>query len=438
MKTILLTIFALCALSSVRAQKTYTLESCLNTGLEHNYAIRISRNEAQISTNNVTRANAGAVPTIDLAAGYTGSLNGTSTLDNEDIHKKETGYFNHTLNAGLDLNWTVFDGFRIQTSYQRLQELQKLGEINTRLTIEDFVANLTAEYYNYVQQKIRLKNFLYAVSLSQERLRIVEARYRIGSFSRLDLQQARVDFNADSSKYINQQELVQTSRIRLNEIMANENVNEPFTIADTLVRINEELDWNVLYERMLKTNTALLQAARNKTLAELDLKTALSRNYPYLKFNAGYGYSLNRYGSGSTVRRHQWGPDAGLTLGITLFDGNRRRERQNARIQIDNALLSEQQIELSLKADLSNFWQAYQNNLKLLKLERENLGAAKENYTIAMERYLLGDLSGVEMREAQKSLLDAEERILTAEYNTKLCEISLQQISGGALGYLRE
>ena len=53
----------------------------------------------------------------------------------------------------------------------------------------------------------------------------------------------------------------------------------------------------------------------------------------------------------------------------------------------------------------------------MLKLERENIIAAKENHDIAMERYLLGNLSGIEMREAQKSLLDAEERILTAEYD---------------------
>ena len=61
----------------------------------------------------------------------------------------------------------------------------------------------------------------------------------------------------------------------------------------------------------------------------------------------------------------------------------------------------------------------------MLKLERQNLVAAKENHEIAMERYMLGNLSGIEMREAQKSLLDAEERILSAEYDTKLCEISL-------------
>ena len=130
------------------------------------------------------------------------------------------------------------------------------------------------------------------------------------------------------------------------------------------------------------------------------------------------------------------GPDAGLTLGMTIFDGNRRREQRNARIEIDNARLRTEQLELSLEADFSNFWQAYRNNVELLKLEEENLVAANENYEIAMERYLLGDLSGIEMREAQKSLLDAEERILSAQYNTKLCEISLLQISGGILHYL--
>ena len=42
-----------------------------------------------------------------------------------------------------------------------------------------------------------------------------------------------------------------------------------------------------------------------------------------------------------------------------------------------------------------------------------------------------------EMREAQKSLLDAEERILSAEYDTKMCEISLLQISGKVTLYLK-
>ena len=103
---------------------------------------------------------------------------------------------------------------------------------------------------------------------------------------------------------------------------------------------------------------------------------------------------------------------------------------------MENARLEREELEQSLRADLMNLWQAYQNNLDLLQLERDNLIAARDNYEIARDRYLLGDLSGIEMREAQKSLLDAEERILSAEYNTKMCEISLLQISGGITDYL--
>ncbi|MBR4936927.1 MAG: TolC family protein, partial [Bacteroidaceae bacterium] len=60
-----------------------------------------------------------------------------------------------------------------------------------------------------------------------------------------------------------------------------------------------------------------------------------------------------------------------------------------------------------------------------------------ENHYIACERFMLGNLSGIEMREAQQNLLDAEERILDAEFNTKLCEISLRQISGGIMHYAK-
>ena len=220
------------------------------------------------------------------------------------------------------------------------------------------------------------------------------------------------------------------------KLMAGPDVNAPLQICDSLIRVNSRLEEGELLKRMLQTNASLLKADRNTALAGLDLKTLQARNYPYVKLNAGYGYQLNRYGNNANRQRQTWGPDVGATLGITLFDGNRRREQRNARIQIENAELTRQQLELSLRADLADFWQAYRNNLELLKLEEENLVAATENHEIAMERYLLGDLSGIEMREAQKSLLDAEERILSAQYNTKLCEISLQQISGNILSYL--
>ena len=439
MKRILTYIFVSISLSTISlyAQQNLDLQRCLETGLDNNYSIRISRNEEQIDKNNATWGNAGLLPTLDLSGGYSGTISNTETEARATGDKtKDSGVFDQTLNVGLSLNWTIFDGFKMTTNLHRLKELERQGETNTRITIEDFIASLTAEYYNYVQQKIRLKNFHYAVSLSKERLRIVEARYNIGSFSRLDLQQARVDFNADSSKYMKQQELLHTSRIRLNELMANRDMDMELNITDSIIDPNVLLSFDELWNATMLTNSSLLKAEQNRTLADLDLKVVNSRNYPYVKLNSGYGYTLNKYEIGANSQRNNLGFNFGVTVGINLFDGNRKRERMNANIAIENARLSRQQLEQSLQADISNLWQAYLNNINVLKLERENLVAAKENHEIAMERYMLGDLSGIEMREAQKSLLDAEERILSAEYDTKLCEISLLQISGKITNYL--
>ena len=435
-KHLIATIIICCAAGSLPAQHHYTLKSCLETGLEKNYSIRMVRNEEQISKNNATIANAGYLPTLDLSAGYSGNINNTETTTRETGEKsKTTGVFDKTLNAGLNLSWTLFDGFKIQANYARLKELERQGETMTRIAIEDFIAELTAEYYNYIQQQIRLKNFRYAMSLSKERLRIVEERYIVGNFSRLDLQQARVDYNADHAQYMKQQESVETSRIRLNELMENQ-ISQSITISDSIIDLNTLPSYEELWQSTKANNASLLKSGQNKKLASLEMKAVKSRNYPYLRVNAGYGYTLNKYEISNTSRRDNLGFNFGVTLGFNLFDGNRRREIKNARIAIENARMQEAEIEHTLEADLSNLWQAYQNNIQMLKLERENLITAIENHEIASERYMLGNLSGIEMREAQKSLLDAEERLLSAEYDTKMCEISLLQLSGKITKYL--
>lgn len=430
-------VFFICCSAITNAQEIYTLKRCLETGLRENYDIRIIRNEQQIADNNVTLGNAGYLPTVDLNAGYSGTVNnidqdltdGTS-VDYNNVH-------NQTTNAGVNLEWTVFDGFQIQTKHEKLKEFRLMGELNTRLTIENFIAGLSAEYYNYVRQKLRLGNLKYAVSLSKERLRIVEARYSIGSMSRLDLQQARVDFNSDSSSLIKQYETVHTSRVRLNQLMALDDVNRPIAVSDSLIEFNPLLEEENIRIKTLQTNSSLLLSEKEKRLSELDYKSIQSRNYPYLKLNAGYGYTLNNYETGTYDKQQTMGFNYGLTLGFTVFDGfNRRREQKNARLQIENRELEYKQLELSLNAELSNIWMAYKNNMELTALERENLDTARDNYEIAIERYKLGDLSGIELREAQNSLLEAEERLLEAEYNTKLCEISLLQISGDVTNYL--
>lgn len=417
--------------------KAQTLPEFIATGLENNYKLKISRNDETIRSNNATAANAGYLPVINATAGYDGSYSGSESKNrNDGSFTRQPSALDHSLQVGINAEWTIFDGFKIQANYSRLQELKRQGATRTRIDIEDYVASLTGEYYNLIQQKIRMRNLNNAVKLSKERLRIVLERYSIGSASRLDLQQAQVDFNADSAQSLKQHELLATSRIRLYELMAVKDMNSTLSIKDSTIEVDAELSHDTLLEATMKLNADLLNSKHDIRLAQLDYKATMSRDYPYIKLNAGYNYRHNSYGTGSDSQRSTWGADFGVTVGYRIFDGNRSRERRNAQLNIDNADLARLQLEQTLRSDLADLWQAYKNNLRLLSLERENLITAQENHYIAHERYMLGDLSGIEMREAQQSLLDAEERILAAQYNTKLCEISLNQISGGIMKYM--
>ena len=414
------------------AQEVININDAIRIGLENNYDLKIVRNEQQISDNNNTIGNAGYLPTLGVSSGYNIRNNSSDNIpavggERTDVNTTGT----QSLDASVNLNWTIFDGFKVQTNHKRLKELQSMGELNTRLSIENFIADISAEYYNLVQQTQYLKNLKQAVDLSRERLRIVEARYQIGSFSRLDLQQAKVDFNTDSSQLIQQYEVLHSSRIRLNELMGSHDIETLVSAADSTINVNRLLQKDILFDDMMHNNTTLLLSEKNKTLSELELKSLQSQNYPYLRLNGSYGFTHYNYSNSNLDQQRNWGPSAGVTLGFNIFDGfNRKREQKNARIKINNQELIVDRQKLYLQSDFANMWVAYQNNIQLANLEEESLENAKLNYEIAMERYLLGDLSGILLREAQVSLLNAEQRLISAKYRTKMFEISLMQISG--------
>ena len=414
-----------------------TLKDCLETGIRESYQIRLVNISEEKAANNDSWLYAGGGPTLSATGSYSGNLSSSdATLASDGSTVSTRGVLDHTLNAQLRAEWTVFDGFSIQATRDRMEELHNQGTIQTRVAIEDYIASLTTEYYNLVKQTLHLKNLEYATALSKERLRITSERYDMGGNSRLDMQQAQVYFNSDSARSLKQHEALGSANIRINRLMSNQDLRSVHVAADTAINLLTGLDYESLYEDMMRTNSSLLRAESNRTVAQLDRRSVQSRNYPYLRLNAAYGLTHNIYGNSNYTDRTNWGPSFGATIGINLISGKQRVQERNARLDEMSADITIDQLELQLRANLDDFWQAYQNNLMLLELQEQNLKAAQETMDIAQERYLLGNLSGLEMREAQKSLLDAEESLLQVQYDTKVCEISLLQISGRIMQYL--
>jgi outer membrane protein TolC len=414
----------------------YNLNECIRIGLERNFSLLIARNSEEIAKNNFTIGNAGFLPTLDLTGRHNGSLNDITRNFGDGSQTTSDNEYNTGTSAGLSLGFTIFNGFNVITTYRKLDELKQIGELNTQLEIENLLSDIIVGYYNYIQQVQLSKNLKYAVALSKERLRIDEDRYLLGSSSKLQVLQSRVYLNADSSRLSRQIEVVHAAQIRLNELMAVEDLGQRFTTSDTSITVNPELLYEKLLDETLVKNTGLQLSAKNKIISEYDYKLVVSRSYPYLTASTGYNYSFNTFYPSETKNQSTNGLNYGLTLGMNIFDGfNQRRSIRNSSIDIKTKELQYLEIEQGVKADLITIYSAYRNYLRLIALETQNLQTATENLEIAMERYKLGSLSGIDLREVQKSLLDARESLLSVESLAKLAEISLLLISGNIMNY---
>ncbi len=435
-KLIVLNLVLISSLNLIKGQEVVDIRTCISTGLERNYSILIARNKEEVARNNYTLGNAGYLPTLDLNSRYSGTVNNINQTMNDGTEDISKGIHNTVASAGLSLGMTIFNGFNVRTTYKKLDELKQIGELSTQMSIENYLSGMIAGYFNIVLQVQLLDNMRYAVALSKERLRIDEDRYLLGSSSKLQVLQSRVYLNADSSRLSRQYEVVRAAQIKLNELMAIDDLSCRFDTKDTTIEITRGLLYEKLLDETLASNTSLRIAAKNRTISEYDYLLVSSRSYPYVNLSSGYNYNFNTYSQSSLQSQLTNGLSYGLTMGVNIFDGNnQRRNLKNSSIDIRNKELAYLETEQGIRADLLTIYNAYTNYLRLIELEQQNLQTARENLEIAMERYMLGSLSGIELREVQKSLLDANESLISIKYQAKLAEISLMLISGRIMDY---
>lgn len=414
-----------------------TLEEAVRTGLQANYGIQIARRDVTIAAANVTRANAGQVPAADL--------NFTQSNNRINLRQQFTGrdprVTNNVptslLNANVALTWTVFDGLGMFVAYDRLKALEANQRQLTRATVEETVAAITDAYYAVVRETGRLRAFEAAQRIGQARIELTQGQVDVGVKAKVELLQAQVDFNADRSALLQQQEALATAKITLNNLLARAPQTE-FVAVDSIV-VARDLTHETLSQQVAQANPRLAAARGAVALADFDRRLIRASRFPTVGLTGGYGMTRNSNGAAflpgtsqlTTNVNRQQGFNYGVVATVPIFDGfNRRRLEQNAHIATEQTQLALDQTKLQLDAETEQAWVRYQNRLRLLELEETNRQLADQNATIALERYRLGLLTPLALREAQRAQLDAANRLLDIRFQAKQAETVLRRLGG--------
>ncbi len=415
--------------SNIFSQKLLTIDDAIKTALVNNYSINIAKNEKDISDNNSTLGNAGFLPSLDADGAYTKTTNNTKQNYLNGTVVDRTGANSTNYTAGIGLNWTIFDGFKMFANLDRLKELKKIGEVNLKSEVENNISKIISTYYDIVREQQVLEVLNQSIKISEERLKIAQDKKQLGSASKFDLLQAQVDLNEDKSSLLSEELKLKQAKILLNQLMG-EKVTTDYNVADT-IKINENLSIDDLKPLTDEHNSDLIIARQNKNISDSELNLARGNLFPKISLNAGYDFSKSTSEAGFVQSSKSFGYYYGATASINLFNGlSTKTAIQNAEISKQINELNLSQVQNNVDAQLSNAYEKYKSSIKLVRLESENYKVAEENVEIGLERLKLGSTTPLEFRETQRQLINAKSRLVAAQFEAKNAETELLRISG--------
>ncbi|CAM3500599.1 TolC family protein [Flavobacterium gelidilacus] len=413
----------------LQAQEVLSLEEALKLALENNFEIKIAKNNLKIDETNNNLANAGILPTLNANLINNNSQLNTKQTQADGSIRELNNAKNFNLSYGVGLDWTVFDGLSMFARKEQLATLEAQGKSELQATVLNRISDVYLTYYDLVQQQQIMASIDSAIVVSKQRVTTANNRFSIGKASKLELLNAQVDLNTDKSLLLSQKELYKNTKIRLNELLARE-LQIDFKVVDRIT-FEENLTYEDLKDLANKQNPQLQAQILNKKIAELNLKQIKGNRYPTVRLTSGYSFTRSEASLGFITQSSGQGFVYGVSASVPIFDGFLQNKREKtAQYEIENASLVINQQKNALESQLATFFQSYQTNLELIKIEAENVEIARQNLDITLAKFRIGTITTIEVRTAQQNFIEASVRYATAQYQTKISEINLKELAG--------
>ena len=407
-----------------------TKEQAMKIVMANNFDLTIADNAVKIAENNTSILNSGYLPTLSGTAGLSyNSDNLTAQFQDGRVAELE-GATSDSRNAGLSLNYVVFDGFNRKYNMASNRENLNFQQLQARATLETVMLNLFTAYYNVARNEQTVRTLEETLKISKDRLRRTEFGFDYGRNSKLDVTNASVDVNTDSINYLNAQQALLTAQRNLNLVLGEESLSR--VKVDTTLNFSTIDGYDQMKEAVLTQNTSLLSAESGVQISQLAIKTNQSRFLPTLSVNGGYNYRLGNNNSASFLATStSTGLSGNVNLNWNLFDGG------SSKIAVENAKINQMTQETTLAQTkqqvnilFENAWTDYNNKMFIVNAQKRNLEANQQNFERTEEQYRLGQITSLDFRTAQSNLLNAQTNYIDARYEAKLAELLIYQLAG--------
>ena len=399
-----------------------SLSGAIEKALESNYGIIVSKSDIEIAEINNSWGTAGRYPTIGFDVT---SSNSEELIDNTTTNR---------ISGGIGINWTIFNGFKVNITKDKLEKLEEIARGGAGVTIENTIQDVVMAYYNILLQEERLEVLHDVMLLSKDRYDYEQTKLEIGSSVTYNVLLAKNIFLDDKASFLNQEVVVRNAVRNLNFLLGEQpavswNFTDDFS-SDTV-----EFILGDLMDKMMVNNQTLKNQYANLLLQQDEIKYQKGSYYPRVSLSAGIDNSYTWINSGSVeTYTEALTPYGNVTLSYDIYNGgNRKSAIEIAKINEQITQIETEEIKHSLTNQLYNEYETYNLRKVLLNVANESLEAAELNLQIAEEKFKTGAINSFNYRDIQLNYLNSAINQLQSVYNLIYSNTSLTRLTGGFL-----
>jgi outer membrane protein TolC len=401
--------FASCSLwCQTPENAALTLEECISIALQQNPLILSSYEQYHASRARISQAKALPQPSIFY----------DSDLQPKFFNFKDSGESYFGLTQSIE-----FPGKRhLRGKIASKESSEIMSEID--LLKLDIVFEVKRAFYGLLLAQEKLKYAQQDLELAQDFLKKAELKLRAGDVAKVEVLRASVEASKAANEAKSAENVVRLEKAMLNFLLARKKYT-PLEIKGKLKRPSTSLNADELIKRALSFRPEIKGISFSLEREDLVKKQA------YLSYLPDFDLGVSKHrlvGEGT-----YW--DVTLSFPIPLFFWQPAKgEIAEAKANIESLKKEVEHLRNSITLEVE---EAYMNALtadnQIQLFEDEMLNQAEEVYKMFLFSYQEGEIGGIELIEARRTLLETRKSYSDALYNYDVALAALEKSIGQSL-----
>jgi outer membrane protein len=292
----------------------------------------------------------------------------------------------------------------------------------------EIIYEIVSQYLNSLRLEKLYESRETAVKRTENNLRFIEEKKRLGSASKAEVLQGKVNNLQAQLDFMETEKNRRLYLLRLKKLIGLE-------AGDSVYLEEPEIDSTIpskdsILALAMEEDPLVNEYSSELKKARFDFTNTSINNLFTFSVGVVYQYQDEMTPSPS-VLRDNYDYSIGFSISIPLFTGfSRINETIIAQLQVDLAELKLQEREKELRIAVEEDYLLYEEARQKFQLAETTLSFAEESHKAASERYRLGESSMIELLGAEEDLLRAQYSLTEARFDWYLSLYRLKRLMG--------